>query len=75
MNDDAPHPTPATWDDLERAALNDPYLHWLVTVVRSGKATREQVLIAAVLSLSRAHTALLQQNTERRMREIPERMP
>jgi hypothetical protein len=41
-----------TWDYVERAALHDPVLHAAVTHVRQGHSTREEALIAAVLTFS-----------------------
>jgi hypothetical protein len=44
----------ATWEDIERAALDCPHLYALVTHVRMG-ADREEALLAAVLGLSSAN--------------------
>jgi hypothetical protein len=46
-----------TWEDVERAALNDPVLHAMLTYVRQG-ISRERALIWAVLALSEQAAAL-----------------
>lgn len=40
-----------TWEDIERAAMNEAGLYRLVTLVHVGALTREQALIEAVLYL------------------------
>lgn len=40
-----------SWRDIEEAALTEPLLYQLVTIVQRGDMTREQALIQAVLGL------------------------
>lgn len=40
-----------SWRDVEEAALTEPILYQLVTLVERGDLTREQALIAAVLGM------------------------
>jgi hypothetical protein len=41
-----------TWEDIERAAINDVVLYQAVTLMQRGDLTREQALIMAALKLS-----------------------
>jgi len=48
-----------TWEDIQRAALTDPFLHQAVTMVRRGAWTREEALMRLVLTLSVERQRLL----------------
>lgn len=55
----APDESPEhTWDDIREAALFDPVLQAVVTLVERGDVSREGGLIAATLTLSRENIAL-----------------
>lgn len=56
---------PPTWEDLERAALCDPFLHAAVTRVRQGDLSREEALIAVALRLSKLRADMLAKEVER----------
>ena len=45
-----------SWRDIEEAALTEPLLYQLVTIVQRGDMTREQALIQAVLGLAMKET-------------------
>lgn len=46
------------WRDIEQLSLHDPVLHAAVTRVRQGALSREEALIAAVMSFSEQVTML-----------------
>lgn len=43
--------TSATWFDIQRAALDEPLLHQLCTLVERGDLTQRDAMIIAVLQL------------------------
>lgn len=45
--------TRRTWRDIEEAAVRDPLLRGTVAIVERGELTREEALIACVLTFSR----------------------
>lgn len=44
---------PKTWQDIEEAALNDPFLYKAVTLVRRGDLSETQALIEIALALAK----------------------
>ncbi len=57
-------PDEPSWADIEKAALHDPWLHWLVTVVRLG-VPRELALMRFALEVAESNRRLLEQRIER----------
>ena len=62
-------PVAATWDDIKRAALHCPVLHFAVTMADSGRASREEALMSVALFMSRDRASSIRRETERLMRE------
>lgn len=54
-----------TWTDIEEAALTDPTLHQMVTLVERGDLTREQALILTVLAFSKSLKEWQQREVDR----------
>ena len=52
-----------TWEDLERAARDDPFLYAVVCMTENGMP-REQALIWGALALSADRQRLVNENTE-----------
>lgn len=55
----------AWWRQVEARALEDPFLHKLVTLVQTGERTREEALIMVVLELAEVRDVLTAAEVER----------
>ena len=60
-----------TFEDVERAALNDVILRHILEHYHRGACTREQALIIAVLQLSKYSRQLFDASVEQLMRRCP----
>jgi hypothetical protein len=56
-----------TWADLERASVNDPILHLVVSVVYAGLASKEQALVNAVMFFAEQQAKLNAEELHRLM--------
>ena len=74
MSGSDPRPEEAkvpTWEDVEQRARHCPHIHVMMGWYRM-IPSKETVLIATVLHLSRVLEEKTQQEVERKMREVPE---
>jgi hypothetical protein len=57
-----------TWQDIERAVINDPLISYAVLMVRVGELSREDALCAATLGLAEVNRQLVEENLKLRAR-------